>query len=196
KGPTIDAPGLLMRCRARRSATSGDRAGRDRNAALFDDRFHAWLELLPTYAPNNPLGLMFPKPIMESGGGGRGSKGGFRRYTGKSPTSWKKAKQALGPDRKLWWHLLRHTCATALICGWWGRKWTLDEVAKLLGHKSVRTTEMYAHFLDSTLTDLAAETHEAWTIAMSNGASNGVGVTTAGGFGVVTTLGARTDFLQ
>jgi integrase len=172
---------------------------RPRKVPLFGlglEAARAWLELLPTYAPSNPLGLVFPKPIMASIDGTRGSKGGFRRYTGKSPSSWKKAKDALGADRKAWWHLLRHTCATALICGWWGRKWTLGEVAKLLGHKSVRTTEMYAHFLDSTLTDLAAETHEAWSRSGSNGLANGVGVTTGGRPTVVTSVGANTEFLQ
>jgi hypothetical protein len=40
---------------------------------------------------------------------------------------------------------------------------SFGEVGKLLGHSSVRTTEMYAHLLDSTLGDLAAETDKAWS---------------------------------
>ena len=64
--------------------------------------------------------------------------------------------------RRSWWHLLRHTCATSLLCGWWGERWTLAEVGKLLGHTSVRTTEMYAHLLDSELTKIATRTHTAW----------------------------------
>jgi hypothetical protein len=69
------------------------------------------------------------------------------------------------------WHLLRRTCATALLCGWWGTKWKLEEVGKVLGHISVRITEMYAHLLDSVLTELAAQTDAKWT---KNGGGNGV----------------------
>ncbi len=87
---------------------------------------------------------------------------------------------ALGAEREVWWHLLRHTCATALLCGWWGKKWSLEEVGKLLGHSSTRTTEMYAHLLDSALVQLAAETHEAWSATLTKSASfEGVPVVTA-----------------
>jgi integrase len=121
----------------------------------------AWLNVLPTYAPTNPEKLMFPTPHREPGAGGkRRAEGGALRGIGKLPLAWKKAKVVLG--RRVWWHLLRHTCATALLCGWWGRKWKLEEVGKMLGHSSVRTTEMYAHLLDSALTEVAVEMQEAW----------------------------------
>jgi len=131
-----------------------------------------WLENLPTYAPLNALGLAFPMPEIKSVEGKRGSKGGSRRQKGKFPRAWQVARKALPTDRPLWWHLLRHTCATALLCGWWGRKWSLGEVGKLLGHSSVRTTEMYAHLLDSTLGDLAAETNKAWSETLVKSSKN------------------------
>lgn len=57
------------------------------------------------------------------------------------------ASGALG--RPFRWHDLRHTCATHLLCGWWGRPWTLAEVASLLGHASVGVTQRYAHVVGS-----------------------------------------------
>ena len=131
-----------------------------------------WLEVLPTYAPLNPLGLVFPMPEIKSVDGKRGSKGGARRQRGKFPRAWRVARKALPVERPFWRHLLRHTCATALLCGWWARKWSLAEVGKLRGHSSVRTTEMYAHLLDSTLGDLAAETDKAWSASLVKSSKN------------------------
>ena len=131
------------------------------------DAAKAWLQILPTYAPYNPHGLMFPRPAVPSIDGKRSSKGGSRRQKSKTPRVWSKVRA----ERKVWWHLLRHTCATALLCGWWGPKWSLAEVGKLLGHTSVRTTEVYAHLLDSELTKLATKTHAAWSRANENESS-------------------------
>jgi len=130
-----------------------------------------WLKVLPTYAPHNPERLMFPTPAREKQlrSGGRGWKGGARRQAGKTPPAWSRVKEALG-TRKVWWHLLRHTCATSLLCGWWGRRWSLEEVGKLLGHSSVKVTERYAHLLDSALAGIAAESHVWWLARRSTGA--------------------------
>jgi hypothetical protein len=46
------------------------------------------------------------------------------------------------------------------------------EVGKLLGHSSVRTKEMYAHLLDSTLGDLAAETDKARSASLVKSSKN------------------------
>ena len=72
-----------------------------------------------------------------------------------------------GITRRVRWHDLRHTCASSLIAGWWGRRWSLEEVKGLLGHSSVKITERYAHLADSVL-DVAAST----TAGKTNG-SNG-----------------------
>lgn len=119
--------------------------GRPRKVPLFGMALEAareWLRVLPTYAPVNPEGLFCPTPAKEKEkkSGGRGRTGGARRQVGKTPRAWTKVKEAFG-ERKVWWHLLRHTAATSLLCGWWGRKWTLEEVGKLLGHSSVKVTE-------------------------------------------------------
>ncbi len=161
---------------------TGTKTRRSRKVPLFGlglEAIKRWLEVLPAYAPKNPLGLLFPKPKLDSVDGKRGSRGGFRRGKGKTPAAWHAAKTALPSGRPVWWHLLRHTCATALLCGWWGEKWTLGEVGKLLGHSSVRTTEMYAHLLDSTLGDLAAKTDKAWSETLPKSSKNqGVPVVT------------------
>lgn len=76
---------------------------------------------------------------------------GARRTDTKSPLSWPRWVKAAGIKRHITWHDLRHTCATALLAGWWGRKWSLDEVCNLLGHSSIAVTERYARKLNETL---------------------------------------------
>jgi integrase len=151
--------------------------GRPRKVPLFGMALEAaqsWLAHLPTYAPSNPDGLMFPTPCIEKANrsGGRGHAGGALRQAGKYPHAWRIVKEALG-ERKVWWHLLRHTAATSLLCGWWGRRWSLEEVAKLLGHSSVKVTERYAHLLSSELANIAAESHAWWLSRRSGGGSEG-----------------------
>jgi integrase len=136
-----------------------------RKVPLFGKALHAmreWLQVLSTYAPRNPDCLVFPSPAREhvEGDGKRGAKGGGRRTKGKVPPCWTQVKAALG--RPIKWHHLRHTCATSLLCGLWGEKWRLEEVANLLGHSSTRTTEMYAHFLDDALKEPVARSQAAW----------------------------------
>lgn len=78
-----------------------------------------------------------------------GPRGG-RRSEGKKPRQWEAWLKAAGITRRVRWHDLRHTCATSLLAGWWGRKWSLDEVCKLLGHSSIAVTERYARKLNET----------------------------------------------
>jgi integrase len=52
----------------------------------------------------------------------------------------------------------RHTCASMLISGGWGRAWSIQEVRMMLGHSSIRTTERYAHFAPEGLHAAAAAT--------------------------------------
>jgi integrase len=68
----------------------------------------------------------------------------------KAPKNWRKWVTDAGITRRVRWHDLRHTCATALLAGWWGRKWSIDEVCQHLGHSSVTVTERYARKLAET----------------------------------------------
>jgi hypothetical protein len=55
-------------------------------------------------------------------------------------------------------HDLRHTCASHLVSGTWGRRWSLEEVQRVLGHGSRSTTERYAHLAEDALDHAAAQT--------------------------------------
>lgn len=57
---------------------------------------------------------------------------------------------------------LRHTCASAMVSGRWGRVWTLVEVQHVLGHTTIRTTERYAKYAPGNLHDAAAEASAKW----------------------------------
>lgn len=101
----------------------------------------------------NPHGLLWP------------TERGARRGKGEEPREWKAWLLACGivakkrhDGRHVRWHDLRHTCGTALVAGWWGRRWSLEEVRQLLGHRSIKTTERYAHLVESALADAARDT--------------------------------------
>ena len=112
----------------------------------------AWMAQLSIYAPKNPLALMFP------------SERGARRD--KVPRSWADAVEAFGNvpriGRTVWWHLLRHTCASSMVSGWWGTRWSLEHVPKILGHTAVRTTQIYAHLAPQAVQQTAARAHAAY----------------------------------
>jgi integrase len=63
-----------------------------------------------------------------------------------------------GVKRHVRFHDLRHTCASHLVSGSWGRAWTLEEVAKHLGHSSSAVTRRYAHLCPEGLARAARET--------------------------------------
>lgn len=132
----------------------------------------AWLRVLPHYAKKNPLGLAFP------------TERGARRDK-KAPRAWAKVVEAFGVvprvGRTIWWHLLRHTCASSLIAGWWGARWSLEDAQRVMGHKDIRTTQRYAHLAPSVLTQVAAEAHAAWAV---KGPSRGGGGSGGGGTSV------------
>lgn len=112
----------------------------------------AWLELLPSYAPQNPLGLLFPT-----------ERGALRS---RPPRTWKAVVERFGAlpriGGKIWWHLLRHTFASSLVAGAWGMRWPLEDVSRALGHTDVRTTQIYAHFAPSVLQETASRAQAAY----------------------------------
>lgn len=121
--------------------------GKPRAVMLNSNAAHAlrqWIEQLPRYTKTNPHGLAFP-----------GRFGGFRDVT-KCPATWARSLARTG--LKMRWHDLRHTCASSLVAGWWGRRWTLQEVSEYLGHSSVSVTERYAHLAESVLRAAVAAT--------------------------------------
>ena len=128
------------------------KSGKVRKVPLIRDALTAarqWLYELPTFAPENPLGLVFPTPGGRRRGIGKplGNGGVFRAHL-----------KHVGITRRVRWHDLRHTFASSLIAGWWGRKWSLEEVQPMCGHSSILITQRYAHMGDDDLAAAAAET--------------------------------------
>jgi hypothetical protein len=93
---------------------------------------------------------------------------GERRAEKKPPRAWAAFLRAAGivastrhDRRPVRFHDLRHSAASALVAGWRGRRWSLQEVKEILGHRSITTTERYSHMAESALHTAARETHEA-----------------------------------
>ena len=50
-----------------------------------------------------------------------------------------------GLKRAVPFHAFRHTCASALLQGYWGAPWAITDVQAMLGHSSLAVTQRYAH---------------------------------------------------
>ena len=88
------------------------------------------------------------------------------------PNAWPQWVEDAKLGRHVRWHDLRHTCATALLAGWWGgERWTLDEVCGMLGHAQISTTERYARKLDDTVRNAAKKKFPGGN---GNGGSGGI----------------------
>ncbi len=70
-------------------------------------------------------------------------------------------KRRVGITRDVRFHDLRHTCASHLVSGSWGRAWRLEEVQEYLGHDDIETTRRYAHLMPEALHAAARATR--WT---------------------------------
>jgi integrase len=137
------------------------KGGRPRKVPLFGIALAAlrqWLVQLKKYAPKNPHRLVFPR----ADGAPRRKGRAFRAFSRISATA----------GRSVRWHDLRHTCASALVGGWWGPPWSLEEVRVFLGHASITQTERYAHFAPDRLNRVAERTLD-FTEASGQGVSNG-----------------------
>lgn len=132
--------------------------GRPRRVYLSDDAIEVckrWLTVLPGYAPENPSRLVFPGPA--GGRMGRGktplhvSEWNQKRKRERKVDLFQRYLKLAGIKRQVRWHDLRHTCASSLVSGMWGRRWTLEEVREHLGHRSIQSTQRYAHLAASAI---------------------------------------------
>lgn len=129
-----------------------------------------WLDVLPTFCPHNFDRLAFPtrnghrrgqKPlgngrflpvaedgthVMRSGKPVRSARG-----THVYVDRFELALRAVGIERNVRWHDLRHTCASSLVSGFWGEAWTLEEAREMLRHSSITMTQRYAHLSATAL---------------------------------------------
>jgi len=81
-------------------------------------------------------------------------------YDAQWAKKWRPAA-AIRPEVRF--HDLRHTCASHLIMGTWGRAWRLEEVQVVLGHASRTTTERYARLAPDSIRRVANEAVEQWS---------------------------------
>lgn len=64
---------------------------------------------------------------------------------------------------------MRHTFASHLIMGSWGRPWRLEEIQVLMGHRSRTTTERYAHLAPDSIRGAAQEATMLWVTSRKSG---------------------------
>jgi integrase len=145
-------PWVKVRFGASWRAPKGRKLRRVYLTAMALAALRSWLELLPEWCKpsRNKHGyqgaaLVFPGP-----------RGGV--LDSDHVRNWKSWVRAAGIERNLRWHDLRHSCAASLVSGWWGRAWLLHEVRDLLGHSTLKQTEMYAHLAPDSLAKAASET--------------------------------------
>lgn len=149
----VDDPHVVVRFGGPKDLPT--KSGKTRRVPLFDDSLvcaRLWTYELAAFAPENPLGLVFP------------TAGGRRRGIGKPLGNGGILKRHLarvGITRRVRWHDLRHSAATNLLNGALGRQWTLPEVREFLGHSSVSMTERYTHLSFGDLAKAARATSAA-----------------------------------
>lgn len=72
-------------------------------------------------------------------------------------------KSLAGIKRHVRFHDLRHTCASHLVSGTWGRAWRLEEVRDYLGHSNISVTQRYAHMSPHAMRAAVAATAQMAT---------------------------------
>ena len=71
---------------------------------------------------------------------------------------WSKFKIQIGLRPELTFHALRHTFASHLAMGTWGRQWQINQIREYIGHSSISVTQRYAHLSQDHLAELVANT--------------------------------------
>jgi integrase len=154
-----EAPSVFVRYGSKRNGKKlPPKSGRTRRVPILPDGVDAarrWLELLPAFCPDNPDGLVFPTPSGKRRGVGKPL--GRVSVNGRNACAWKHALRTAGV-RNCRWHDLRHTCASNLVTGALGRRWTLEEIRPLMGHSSINMTQRYSHVGEDALKRAVRET--------------------------------------
>ncbi len=177
-----DSPHIIVRFGSKGKPPKNGRIRRVYLSAEAVDVCRRWLAVLPTYVRKNPQRLLFPGPR-----GGRVSAGKTALHRSEMidlPSGKRKQRKiflfprymrAIGITRCVRWHDLRHSCASSLVAGWWGRRWSLEEVKEHLGHSDISVTQRYAHLSESAIKAAAKGTGGIG----GSGAGGGAGQVTA-----------------
>lgn len=147
RGLDSDRPELFVG----RSFDKPTKSGKTRRVPLWGKALAA-MQTLQREAPGIGNALLFP------------SKAHTMHVNGYD-AQWATVKRWAGIDRKVRFHDLRHTCASHLVKGTWGRHWRLEEVRDYLGHGSISVTQRYAHLGPEGLHDAASKTGNQVAIA-------------------------------
>ena len=133
-------------CAVRRSYEGPTKASRVRRFPLLPRAAEALRRIRAGSRSTEPEDLVFPNPQGEIHSDGYDA--GWATYA--------RARAGIRPEATF--HSMRHTCASHLLAGTWGRTWSITEVRDYLGHSSVSVTERYAHLQPGRLHALAAQT--------------------------------------
>ncbi len=146
----------------RYSHTGPTKSGKVRHVPVFErarEALLAWQKV----CPKNATGLVFAN--REGGRRRRSDDAGWsdqaigrRDRAQGGPTHRPGHKTLAGIERDVRFHDLRHTCASHLVMGTWGRAWRLEEVKLFLGHSDIAVTQRYAHLSPEHLHRAASET--------------------------------------
>jgi len=147
-----DRPHLLVsRSNQRRSTKSG----KPRTVPLLGSALEA-LQELHQLRGEPAAGWVFP--AADGGQREEGDDHGWADRSRGAQGVQRGHRHLAGIDRPVRFHDLRHTCASHLLQGTWGRRWRLEEVRDFLGHSSIVVTQRYAHLCADNLHEAAAAT--------------------------------------
>lgn len=138
----LDAAQPYVLVRKGSDASNTTKGKRTRTVPLWGAALAAleqWMQLLPTYAPKNPMGLVFPQR------NGRRRRASMPLGSVRGRDAWHVYRELAGVTREVRLHDMRHAAATDLLEGRreGGRRWLPQEVQRLLGHAQFSTTEKY-----------------------------------------------------
>ena len=139
-------------CVVRHSYELVPKAGKLRRFPLLPRAAQALRQVREWAADTSSEALVFP------------SRGGEMHSAGYDAGWATYSRRAAGIRREVVFHSFRHTCASHLLQGTWGRTWSIVEVRDYLGHCSVQVTERYAHLGPGRLHELASATAGGVTI--------------------------------
>lgn len=154
--------GEQPRVEVRRSHNRSTKSKKVRHFPLFAPALEALLRQRKRTA-HSPEALVWP----DRNGHQREEQtdAGWRDTVGEKGRKIPGWKTAAGITRRVRFHDLRHTCASHLVMGSWGRAWSLTEVQKFLAHSSSAVTERYAHLSPDHLHRAAAATAVGHVVA-------------------------------